>query len=461
MIKISLIGAGSVVFSKQLMVDILSFPEFADCIFCLEDIDPERLSIIKKVAEMFVTQRNCSAKIETCTTIPDAVKGADFIINMVQVGGFKSTLADFEIPANYGLKQTIADTMSVGGIFRALRTMPVMDEICKAIEQYNPDAYFLNYTNPMAMLSQYVQTRYPDVRYVGLCHSVQTTSKQLALYLDIPHQELQYQVAGINHQAWFLVLKHQGKDLYPKLLDLKKKIDENPDYVPEHLYSYTGKDSWFRENFKTSAAETFSTDKVRFELLKRLGYYVTESSEHNAEYCPYFMKDQQLIDKFRIPVNEYIRRCKINLKEFEKIKRTVSEGKELHVDTSQEYAGYIIDSIVTGKECTINGNVLNTGLITNLPENCCVEVPCLVNRNGVQPVCIGKLPEQLAAYNRTNINVQMLAVAAVLEHNKEHIYHAVMMDPLCRSMLNLDQMYSMVNDLFEIHKDLIPYFDQK
>ncbi len=458
MIKISLIGAGSVVFSKQLIADIVSFPEFSDCIFCLEDIDPERLSIIEKIAEMFVTQRGCSARIETCTTISDAVKGADFIINMVQIGGFKSTLADFEIPAKYGLKQTIADTMSVGGIFRALRTMPVMDEICQAIERYAPDAYLLNYTNPMAMLSLYVQTRYPDVRYVGLCHSVQTTSKQLALYLNIPHQELQYQVAGINHQAWFLVLKHQGKDLYPRLFDLKKRIDENPDYVPEHLYGYTGKDTWFRENFKNSAAETFSTDKVRFELLGRLGYYVTESSEHNAEYCPYFLKDQRLIDTFRIPVNEYIRRCRINLGEFENIRKTVSEGKELYVDTSQEYAGYIMHSVVTDCKCSINGNVLNTGLITNLPEGCCVEVPCLVDRNGVQPVYMGKLPEQLAAYNRTNINVQMLTVAAVLEHRKEHVYHAVMMDPLCNSMLNLDQMYDMVDDLFEIHKDLLPLF---
>jgi alpha-galactosidase len=321
MIRISLIGAGSVVFSKQLMVDILNFPEFSDCVFCLEDINPERLSISEKVAKMFVTQRKSKARIETCSTIEEAVKGADFIINMVQVGGFKATISDFEIPAKYGLKQTIADTMSVGGIFRALRTMPIMDEICCAIEKYNPTAYFLNYTNPMAMLSLYVQTKYPTIRYVGLCHSVQTTSKQLALYLNIPHEELQYKVAGINHQAWFLVLKHNGEDLYPKLFALKKKIDADPEYVPEHLYKYTGKDSWFRENFKNSAAETFSTDKVRFEIMNRVGYFVTESSEHNAEYCPFFMKDQSLVTKFQIPVNEYIRRCKINLKEFENVKK--------------------------------------------------------------------------------------------------------------------------------------------
>ncbi|WP_320127487.1 alpha-glucosidase/alpha-galactosidase [uncultured Sphaerochaeta sp.] len=458
MIKISLIGAGSVVFSKQLMVDILSFPEFTDCTFCLEDIDSERLGMIEKVAKMLVSQRNSRAKIEIVKTIKDAVISADFVINMVQVGGFPSTLIDFEIPAEYGLKQTIADTMSVGGMFRALRTMPVLDEICLAIRQYNPEATLLNYTNPMAMLSLYVQKKYPDIHYVGLCHSVQTTSKQLALYLNIPYEELQYKVAGINHQAWFLELKYKGENLYPQLLELKRKIDENSNFVPEHLYAYKGKDSWFRENFKDSAAETFATDKVRFDMLGRLGYYVTESSEHNAEYCPYYLHDPKLVEEFRIPINEYIRRCQINLKEFENIKATIAAGKELHVDTSQEYAGFIIHSMVTGSKQTINGNVLNHGLITNLPQDCCVEVPCLIDRNGIQPTYIGKLPEQLAAYNRTNINVQMLTVSAVLEKDKSHIYQAVMMDPLACSMVSLANMNKMVDALFEAHGDLIPYF---
>lgn len=458
MIKISLIGAGSVVFSKQLMVDILEFPELSDCLFCLEDINPERLNLTKKVAEMFVKQRNSKAQIVTTNSIEEAVNNADFIINLVQVGGFESTLIDFDIPAKYGLKQTIGDTLSIGGIFRALRTMPVLDEICKAIVNTGSKAYLLNYTNPMAMLSQYVLTKYPSVRYVGLCHSVQTTSKQLALYLNVPYKDLEVKVAGINHQAWFLKLENKGKDLYPELFELKNKIDKDKDFVPQHLYKCEASDSWFRENFKDSAVDTFVGDKIRFEMLKRLDFYVTESSEHNAEYCPYYLKDPKLIEKYQIPVNEYIRRCKINLKEFDSMKKSIEDGDELHVNMSEEYAGSIINSIVSGLNSEINGNVLNTGLITNLPQNCCVEVPCLINKNGIQPTFIGKIPEQLACYNRTNINVQMLVVEAVIKNKKKLIYQAVMLDPLCSSMLDFEEMDKMVDELFEAHKDLIPYF---
>lgn len=458
MIKISLIGAGSVVFSKQLMVDILEFPELSDCLFCLEDISDERLGLIEKVAKMFIRQRNSKAKIVTTNSIEEAVKDADFIINLVQVGGFESTLIDFNIPAKFGLKQTIGDTLSIGGIFRALRTMPVLDEICEAIIKTDSKAYLLNYTNPMAMLSLYVLKKYPSVKYVGLCHSVQTTSKQLALYLDVPYKDLEVKVAGINHQAWFLKLKTKGKDLYPELFELKNKIDKDKNYIPQHLYNCDSSDSWFRENFKDSAVETFVGDKVRFEMLKRLDYFVTESSEHNAEYCPYFLKDPKLIEKYNIPVNEYIRRCKINLKMFDTMKKNIEDGEELHVNMSEEYAGSIINSIVSGKNSEINGNVLNTGLITNLPQNCCVEVPCLINKNGIQPTYIGKIPEQLACYNRTNINVQMLVVEAVMKNEKKLIYQAVMLDPLCSSMLNFDQMDKMVDELFEAHNDRIPYF---
>ena len=454
---ISLIGAGSIVFSKQLMINILSFSELEGCTFCLMDIDAERLTMIEQVARMFIEQKRSKSQIVTTMSLEDAVSQATYVINLVQVGGFSATKIDFEIPARYGLKQTIADTLGVGGIFRGLRTIPVLDQICQVIEERNPDAVLLNYTNPMAILSQYVLQKYPGVRYVGLCHSVQTTSKQLALYLDIPWEELQVRVAGINHQAWFLSLKHKGQDCYPKLFELKKKIDRDPGFVPEHLYAYTGNDSWFRENFKESAAETFATAKVRFELLDRLGYYVTESSEHNAEYCPYFIRDEDLVKKFKIPINEYFRRCEINLDEFALIKETIRRGEELHVDTSQEYAGFIIHSMETGVERTINGNVLNTSLITNLPQGCAVEVPCLINRNGVQPTFIGELPPQLAAYNQTNVNVHMLVVAAALERRREHVYHAVMMDPLASSMLNLDQMWKMTSDMFDAHGSVIEY----
>ncbi len=457
MVTISLIGAGSVVFSKQLMVDILSFHELEDCTFCLMDIDKERLSMIEKVARMFIEQRKSKVRIVTTMSIDEAVKQATYVINLVQVGGFTATKIDFDIPRSYGVKQTIADTMGIGGIFRGLRTIPVLDQICRAIEQYNPKAVLLNYTNPMAILSQYVLQKYEGIQYVGLCHSVQTTSKQLALYMNIPYDELQVKVAGINHQAWFLELKHNSEDCYPRLFALKKELDKNPAYVPEHLFAYRGNDAWFRENFKDSAAQTFATDKIRFEMLKRLGYYVTESSEHNAEYCPYFIKDQSLIEKYSIPIDEYIRRCEINLKEFAEMKQQIQNGEELHVDTSQEYAGYIIHSMETGQERTINGNVLNTHLIENLPQGCCVEVPCLINRNGVQPTYIGNLPSQLAAYNRTNVNVQMLAVEAAITKRKEHIYHAVMLDPLACSLLNLEQMWRMTDELFAAHGAAVSY----
>lgn len=458
MVKITFIGAGSVVFAKQLMVDILGYTGLSDCLFCLEDINSERLSLIEKVAKMFIRQRNSKAQIVTTNSIEEAVKDADFIINLVQVGGFESTLIDFEIPAKFGLKQTIGDTLSIGGIFRALRTMPVLDEICQAIIKTDSKAYLLNYTNPMAMLSQYVLTKYPSIKYVGLCHSVQTTSKQLALYLNVPYKDLEVKVAGINHQAWFLKLENKGKDLYPELLELKSKRDKDKDFVPKHLYKCGTSDSWFRENFKDSAVATFVGDKIRFEMLKRLDYFVTESSEHSAEYCPYFLKDPKLIEKYDIPVNEYVRRCKINLKEFASMKKSIENGEELFVNMSEEYAGSIINSIVTGQNSEINGNVLNTGLITNLPQNCCVEVPCLINKNGIQPTFIGKIPEQLACYNRTNINVQMLVVEAVIKDEKKLIYQAVMLDPLCSSMLNFSQMDEMVDELFKAHNERIPYF---
>lgn len=458
MAKIAIVGAGSVVFSKQLMADIIHFPEFKDCTFSLMDIDPTRLKMIKTVAEMFIRQNGNTAKVTTSDRMDTALKDADYVICLVQVGGYPSTLVDFEIPEKYGLKQTIGDTLGVGGVFRALRTAPVFDQICQTMEKECPNAVLLNYTNPMSILSGYVQKRYPHIKYVGLCHSVQTTTKQLAMYLNVPYKEVTAKVAGINHQAWFLKLEHNGKDLYPKLNELNQKIKEDPEYIPDYIRENTQDAGWYRENFKNSAADTFYTDKVRFEMLNRLGYFVTESSEHNAEYCPYFIKDDQLIERYHIPINEYIRRCKINLKTFETMKDDILSGKELHVDTSEEYAGYILHAIETGENVTINGNVLNHGLITNLPSGSCVEVPCLINKNGVQPTFVGDLPMQLAAYNTTNINVQMLAMEALMTHNKQYIYHAVMMDPLACSMLNLDQMWAMCDDLFTAHQQFLSYF---
>lgn len=456
--RIVIIGAGSVVFSKQLMIDILHFEELSDCCFCLEDINPERLGMTEKVARMFIEQTKSKATVELFNNIPNAVKGADFVINLVQVGGFESTKIDFAIPAKYGMKQTIADSMGVGGMMRALRTMPVMDEICQSMLRECPQAILLNYTNPMGMLSQYVLTKYPDIHYVGLCHSVQTTSKQLALYMNVPYDQLNYKVAGINHQAWFLELSQNGKDLYPILREISAKRKADPSFVPEHLYAYKGNDAWFRENFKNSAAETFEMDLVRFEIFRRLGFYVTESSEHNAEYCPYFLKDESLIKEYKIPVNEYIRRCEICLKEFETVKNTINSGKELHVDTSQEYAGFILHSVTSGEKGEINGNVLNTGLIPNLPNGCCVEVPCLVDRNGIQPTYVGVLPEQCAAYNRVSLNSQILTVEAALKKDRSLLYQAALMDPCAYSQVRFDQIDKMVDELLQAHGSIIPFF---
>lgn len=457
--RIVFIGAGSVVFSKQLLVDILSFEEFHDCCFVFEDIDPERLKLTEKVARMFIEQHRSKATVELYDTIQDAVNGADFVINLVQVGGFDSTRKDFEIPARYGMKQTIADSMGIGGMFRALRTMPVLDEICSAMRSGCPEAILLNYTNPMGMLSHYVMTKYPDIRYIGLCHSVQTTSKQLALYLNVPYEELKYRVAGINHQAWFLTLSHNEMDLYPALLDLSQKRKANPDFVPQHLYEYKGNDAWFRENFKESAAETFELDLVRFELFRRLGYFVTESSEHSAEYCPYFLHDDSLVSEYKIPVGEYLRRSTISLGEYDEVRKTILAGNEIHVDTSQEYAGCILHSVVTGEKGLINGNVLNTGLIPNLPNGCCVEVPCLVDGNGVQPTYVGALPEQLAAYNRVSLNTQILTVEAVLKRDKSYLYQGALLDPCAYSQVRFDRIDALVDELLVSHGSMIPYFD--
>ncbi len=425
MSKIVMIGAGSVIFAKHLMVDILSFPELRDSTISLVDIDPVRLKTAKLMVQRVAEAVGSNAVIQATMDRREALKDADYVINAVQVGMHEATLTDFNIPRKYGLKQTIGDTIGVGGVFRGLRTIPVLLDICREMEELCPDALLLNYTNPMAILTLAV-ARGSGIKAVGLCHSVQHTAAGLSEYINAQLNEVSYRVAGINHMAWFLEFRHNGGDAYPRLF----KAMEDP--------------------------AIFGRDKVRFEMMKRLGYFVTESSEHMAEYVPYFIKRDDLIERFDIPIDEYLRRSEKNLGTFEETRRSLEKGEPIEIERSEEYAAFIIHSMETGVERSFNGNVLNTGLITNLPQDSCVEVPCLVNKAGVQPCHVGALPPQLAAMNRTNINVQQLTVEAALTGKREYVYHAVMMDPHASSVLSLDEIWAMVDELIEAHGDLLP-----
>jgi alpha-galactosidase len=426
--KIAMIGAGSTVFAKNLLGDILSFPELAESHVALMDIDAERLRVSEIVAQKVGTAVNGRPRITSHTDRRAALDGADYVINMIQVGGYDpGTILDFEIPKKYGLRQTIADTLGIGGIMRALRTIPVMLDMCRDMEEVCPDVQFLNYTNPMAILCWAVN-RATKIRTVGLCHSVQGTAEQLAKDIHVPIDEINYFCAGINHMAFYLRFERQGQDLYPQI---RKVVEEGR--VPD----------W---------------NRVRYEMLSRLGYFVTESSEHFAEYTPYFIKttNPELIEKFNVPLDEYIRRC-INQIDGWKSMRAKFEGDEpVEVKRSHEYGSLIIHSMETGTPRVVYANVRNGDLITNLPEECCVEVPCLVDKNGVQPVRVGSLPPQLAALIMTNVNVQSLTVEAALTGKKEHVYHAAMLDPHTASELTLDQIWAMVDELIAAHGDYVP-----
>lgn len=437
MAKVVLVGAGSVVFSKQLTWDILNYPELQDSTIVLHDIDPLRLSTAEKLARKLVEKEGGHGTIEATLNRKEALRGADYVIVMVQVGMFEATKIDFAIPKKYGLKQTIADSYDVGGIFRFLRSFPFYQGLVRDMAEVCPDATLLNYTNPMAMNMLSIFKMAPEIKAVGLCHSVQGTAGVLANKLDVPYEELEYQVAGINHQAFFLKLKHKGQDLYPRL----KELVADPEKIKDKEDKYDWMTRW---------------DAVRVELFKRLGYYITESSEHNAEYCQYFIQHEEYIEKYHIPIDEYIRRCEWILGEFERIRHIVEDGGDIDAHLSHEYAGSIIHALETGKNFSFNGNVMNHGLITNLPNNICVEVPCLVNLAGIQPTYIGDLPMQCAALNRPLVSSTELAVEAALTGKKDYVYQAVMMSPHSSSILTLDQIWAMCDDLIEAHGSALP-----
>lgn len=458
--KITFIGAGSTVFTKNLMGDILSFPELSDSTITLYDIDPKRLALSEAVGRRITGLLGVTPRIEATTDRERALAGADYAINMIQVGGYRpATVTDFEIPKKYGLEQTIGDTLGIGGIMRAVRTIPVLLDMVRDMERLCPDVVHLNYVNPMAM-NVWALREASRVRTYGLCHSVFGTARELARDAGVPVGEVDYLAAGINHLAFFLKFEHDGEDLYP---ELRRVVAE--DRVP----------AW---------------NRVRYELFRRLGYFVTESSEHLSEYVPWFIKRSrpELLERFNIPLDEYPGRCQIyevgwefiedELREPgshdpEELRQAVaSKGIKVmprqvghlvdsfrglsEVRPSGEYGSAIIHSIETGTPRTVYANVPNEGLIENLPRECCVEVPCLVDGNGVQPTRVGALPPQLAALIQTNVNVQALTVEAILTGNHEHLYHAAMLDPHTAAELTLDEIWRMVDDLLEAHGELIP-----
>ena len=438
--KITFMGAGSTVFAKNVIGDSMLSPALRDFEFALYDIDGERLE--ESFIMVNALNKNINegrAKITKYLGIPnrkDALRGADFVVDAIQVGGYDPcTIIDFEIPKKYGLRQTIADTLGIGGIFRALRTIPVLQDFADDMAQVCPRAIFLNYTNPMAMLSGYMQ-RYTDVKTVGLCHSVQVCSGGLLKELGMADvkRPIREKIAGINHMAWLLEIEDaDGNDLYPEIRRRACEILENPP-----------------ENFR---------DLVRLEYIRRFGYYCTESSEHNAEYNNLFIKSKypELIERYRIPLDEYPRRCINQIAGWKKAKEEYLNGNITHART-HEYASYIMESIVTDTPFKIGGNVLNTGLITNLPTEACVEVPCLINRLGIQPTVVGKLPTQLAAMNMTNINPQLLTIEAAVTLKKDTVYQAAMLDPHTSSELSIDDIVKMCDDLFEAEKDWLPEY---
>lgn len=431
MSKITFLGAGSTVFAKNVLGDCMTVDALQDFEFALFDIDEERLRDSELMLNNLKKNLNSTVKVTAYHDRKAALSGAKYVINAIQVGGYDpATITDFEIPKKYGLRQTIADTLGIGGIFRNLRTIPVMQDFARDMKEVCPDAWFLNYTNPMAVLTNVMLQE--GIKTVGLCHSVQVCASHLLESLEMSQDNIQWKIAGINHMAWLLEITQDGKDIYP---EIKKRAK--------------------------AKQQTTHDDMVRFELLDKFGYYVTESSEHNAEYHPYFIKDQypELIEKFNIPLDEYPRRCVNQIEEWKKMRDDIVNDQNLTHERSHEYGSYIIEAMETDQPFKIGGNVLNTGgLISNLPENAVVEVPCLVDASGIAPTYVGALPEQLAALNRTNINTQLLTIEAALTQSKDKIYQAALLDPHTASELSIDDIIALCDDLIEAHGDWLPEF---
>ena len=443
--KITFMGAGSTVFVRNVLGDCMCSDALKDWEYALYDIDATRLEESFEIISAMNETKGGHARITKHLGVEnrkEALRGARFVINAIQVGLYDPcTIIDFEVPKKYGLRQTIGDTLGIGGIMRALRTIPVMDDFAKDMREVCPNALFLNYTNPMAMLSGYMQ-RYTGIETVGLCHSVQVCSEKLLKKLGMEdkvegRREL---IAGINHMGWLLELEDKdGNDLYPEVR--RRALEKN-------------------EAAMKDGAEKHD-DMVRMDYIRRFGYYCTESSEHNAEYNMYYIKSKypELIERYNIPLDEYPRRCVNQIAGWAKERDELKTGKHLDHQRTKEYASYIMESIVNSTPYEIGGNVLNKGgLIENLPQDACVEVPCLVNGKGVHPCRVGRLPVQCAAMNMTNINVQLLTIEAAVTRKKEHIYQAAMLDPHTGSELDMDTIVRMVDDLIDAHGSWLPQY---
>lgn len=439
MLKITFLGAGSTVFARNVLGDCMCTPALQEAELALYDINPQRLEESRIILEAINRNVNSSrAVIRTYLgeeNRKDALRGARFVVNAIQVGGYEPcTVIDFEIPKKYGLRQTIADTLGIGGIMRGLRTIPVMEDFARDMEQVAPDALLLNYTNPMGILTGYMN-RYTGVNTVGLCHSVQVCSRELlkALGMEDKIEGRRELIAGINHMGWLLKIQDKdGNDLYP---EIKKRAAAMNSEKKHH-------------------------DMVRYEYIRRLGYYCTESSEHNAEYNPFFIKPNypELIERYNIPLDEYPRRCVNQIAGWAKEWEDIMQGGSLGHTRSEEYASWIMEAIVENKPYQIGGNIINNGCIENLPADACVEVPCLVNGDGVHPCHVGRLPVQLAAMNMTNINVQLLTIEAARTRSREAIYHAAMLDPHTAAQLSIDDIVAMCDELIEAHGDYMKMY---
>jgi alpha-galactosidase len=427
-IRIAFVGAGSVVFTRQLLHDILSFAELADAVIALHDIDPERLAVAEALARQAAVFHGAEPAILATTDRRAALADADVVVNMVAVGGHRATLTDFEVPAVAGVRQTIGDTLGVGGIFRALRTFPLLDALAADMAEVCPRAWLLNYTNPMAMNVQYLAAIAPGLRVAGLCHSVYWTVRGLSDIVGVPHEEVDFLSAGVNHQAWILRWRHRGRDLYPAL-------DE------------------------AIADDAELARRVRVDMYRRLGFYPTETSEHSAEYVPWYLGHESEIERLRIPVGDYVRISAENLASYAALREDLASGADPAAgweSDAAEYAPQVIHSLATGTRRTIQVTTPNTGLITNLPDGAAVEVPATLDRLGVHPHHVGALPPQLAAVNRQFLNVVELVVAAAVEGDPRHIRHAAMADPATAARLTVDEIWALCDAMAAAHGDALP-----
>lgn len=449
--KITFLGAGSSVFAKNVLGDCMMSDVTREYEYALYDIDPQRLNeSYMMLSNINKNSNGGKAKIVTYTDRLEALRDAKYVVNAIQVGGYDPcTITDFEVPKKYGFRQTIGDTNGIGAIFRALRTIPVMLDFARDMEKVCPNALFINYTNPMSMLTL-AMLRATSIQTIGLCHSHQSCVPMLLKMLGLPNDGLNYRIAGINHMAWLLEITRYGEDYYPTI---KERAFNGP--------LVQGEPKYWLPPFVGEYTVDHHDDMVRFELMKQFGYYVTESSEHNAEYYPYFIKKNhpELIEKYNIPLDEYPRRCRSQIAKWHKQAEALIHNENLTHTRSNEYAASIIEALETGKPFSFGGNVLNTGLIDNLPADSCVEVTCLADRGGIQPCHVGALPRQLAALNMHQIFVQQLVVDAALQKKKDYIYQAAMLDPRASSELTIDEIHSLVDDLIEAHGDWLPKYN--